>query len=126
MINANEKGGGKAIVHCIAGVSRSVSLCAAYLMTHRKSEKLGIFGGRGNMGAEEAVKFIQKRRRCANPNPGFMRQLINFEKEFAKQSMPDDLHDTSKEIPKGDEAIREAIEAIEKMKGDMKSVDLYC
>jgi protein-tyrosine phosphatase len=61
--------GGKTIVHCIAGVSRSVSLCAAYLMTNVKSENK--IWGKSNMGSEEAVKYIKKRRRCANPNPGF-------------------------------------------------------
>ena len=56
LVKANEMVGGKTIVHCIAGVSRSVSLCAAYLMANVKSEK-GLFG-KGNMGATEAVKYI--------------------------------------------------------------------
>ena len=77
--------GGKTLVHCIAGVSRSVSLCSAYLMTSFKSETRT--SGNGNMGSEEAVKYIQKRRGCANPNSGFMRQLGLFERELAKKSV---------------------------------------
>ena len=84
LIKANEVVGGKTIVHCIAGVSRSVSLCAAYLMKNVRSEK-GLFGN-NNMGATEAVKYIQKRRPCANPNPSFMHQLKKFEKQL-KTSM---------------------------------------
>ena len=84
LIKANENAGGKTIVHCIAGVSRSVSLCAAYLMTTFKSEKM--LWGMGNMGATEAVQYIYKRRNCANPNPSFMSQLKTFEKEIKKKS----------------------------------------
>ena len=53
-------------------------------MTNVRSEK-GLFGN-SNMGATEAVKYIQKRRPCANPNPSFMHQLKKFEKQL-KTSM---------------------------------------
>ena len=49
-------------------------------MTNVRSEK-GLFGN-NNMGATEAVKYIQKRRPCANPNPSFMHQLKKFEKQL--------------------------------------------
>ena len=80
MIRENELRGGKTIVHCIAGVSRSVSLCAAYLMTKVRSEK--VLFGNSNMGATEAIKYIQKRRPCANPNPSFMHQLKKYEEQL--------------------------------------------
>ena len=63
-----------------------MSLCAAYLMANLLSEKR--VWGKGNMGSEEAVKYIRKRRRCANPNPGFSRQLALFERELSKKSVP--------------------------------------
>ena len=102
--------GGKTIVHCIAGVSRSVSLCAAYLMTNVKSENR--IWGTGNMGSEEAVKYIQKRRRCANPNPGFTKQLSLFEKELAKKSVTN----TWNIPPEGLEALESMDKIIEELK----------
>ena len=35
------------------------------------------------MGASEAVQHIKDRRCFANPNPGFMSQLLQFEKHLA-------------------------------------------
>ena len=94
-------------------------------MTYHTSEK-GIMG-RKNMGAEEAVKFIQKRRRCANPNPGFMRQLMKYEKELPKTFKHNDMNDTTSDpVIKRDEAIREAIKSIDEIKEELKSVDVYC
>ena len=102
--------GGKTIVHCIAGVSRSVSLCAAYLMANVHSETR-IFG-KGNMGSEEAVKYIQKKRSCANPNPGFTRQLAIFERELAKKSETYLWHIP----PEGYEALESMSKIIEELK----------
>ena len=94
-------------------------------MTYRKSEK-GIMG-RKHMGAEEAVKFIQKRRHCANPNPGFMRQLIKYENELPKTVKHNDVNNTtSEQVIKRDEAIRDAIKSIDEIKEELKSVDVYC
>ena len=103
--------GGKTIVHCIAGVSRSVSLCAAYLMANVQSETK-IFG-KGKMGSEEAVKYIQKKRSCANPNPGFRRQLAIFERELAKKSVTMYLWDIS---PEGKEALESMSKIVEELK----------
>lgn len=77
LIQANKLAGGKSLVHCIAGISRSVSLCAAYLMTNRKLANVNRY-----MSAKEAVLYIQERRRFAKPNPDFMSQLIQYEKDL--------------------------------------------
>ncbi|KAK0405197.1 hypothetical protein QR680_017848 [Steinernema hermaphroditum] len=58
--------GGNVLVHCEAGVSRSVTVVAAYLM--RKFE----------WPVEKAILFVQHARPIAGPNPGFMRQLNVF------------------------------------------------
>ena len=50
-------------VHCWAGVSRSATIVAAYLIQH--------FG----LSANEAIKYIQHRRQCVSPNLGFRKQL---------------------------------------------------
>ncbi|XP_034385827.1 dual specificity protein phosphatase 22-B-like [Cyclopterus lumpus] len=55
------------LVHCVAGVSRSVTLVVAYIMTAT---------GRGWVESLAAVRAV---RPCAGPNLGFLRQLEEFE-----------------------------------------------
>lgn len=55
------------LVHCMAGVSRSVTLVVAYIMT---------VTGRGWVESLAAVRSV---RPCAGPNLGFLRQLEEFE-----------------------------------------------
>lgn len=55
------------LVHCGAGVSRSASLCIAYLMR------------RSGWNAARARKHCQARRSLVNPNDGFWRSLCAFE-----------------------------------------------
>ncbi|UZJ51242.1 hypothetical protein CBS101457_000562 [Exobasidium rhododendri] len=60
-------GEGTVLVHCQAGVSRSVAIVAAYLMRTRL------------MSLSDAIALIQSRRCQADPNPGFRHQLELFE-----------------------------------------------
>lgn len=60
-------GGGKVFVHCVCGVSRSATLVAAYLMKE--------YG----MSCDQAVKHLQRRRSCVEPNSGFKKQLADFQ-----------------------------------------------
>ncbi|XP_029285644.1 dual specificity protein phosphatase 22-B-like [Cottoperca gobio] len=55
------------LVHCVAGVSRSVTLVVAYIMTAT---------GRGWV---ESLAAVRAARPCAGPNLGFLRQLEEFE-----------------------------------------------
>ncbi|XP_067607929.1 dual specificity protein phosphatase 22 isoform X6 [Pseudorca crassidens] len=55
------------LVHCLAGVSRSVTLVVAYIMTVT------------DFGWEDALRTVRAGRSCANPNLGFQRQLQEFE-----------------------------------------------
>lgn len=57
--------GGVVLVHCWAGVSRSVSVVIYYL-----TKTYGI-------SVREALKIIRERRPIANPNVGFIKQLDN-------------------------------------------------
>ena len=55
--------GGRVLVHCHAGVSRSSTLVCAYLMVTQK------------MSAEQALAQLREKRHHANPNGGFYKQL---------------------------------------------------
>jgi len=60
--------GGRILLHCVMGISRSATVLAAYLMKTR------------NMTSSDAIRFIKQRRPQAQPNYGFTKQLDIFEK----------------------------------------------
>ncbi|XP_005090081.1 dual specificity protein phosphatase 18 [Aplysia californica] len=62
--------GGRIVVHCVAGVSRSASVCIAYLMKHR------------DMTLREAHQRVKEAREVINPNSGFWAALIEYEWEL--------------------------------------------
>ncbi|VDD74695.1 unnamed protein product [Mesocestoides corti] len=59
--------GGRTLVHCMAGVSRSASIVLAYLIKYQK------------MSLAEAYDRVRSIRPCIQPNLGFWRQLIAYE-----------------------------------------------
>ncbi|KAL3863886.1 hypothetical protein ACJMK2_005613 [Sinanodonta woodiana] len=63
----NDKG--KVLVHCHAGISRSATICIAYLMC------------KDNLTLEQAYDHVKSRRSVISPNLNFMRQLQDFEKK---------------------------------------------
>ncbi|XP_036392441.1 dual specificity protein phosphatase 14 [Megalops cyprinoides] len=67
---------GAVLVHCAAGVSRSASLCLAYLMKYHR------------VSLAEAHAWVKARRPVIRPNSGFWRQLIEYERKlFGKNSV---------------------------------------
>ncbi|KAK4622250.1 Dual specificity protein phosphatase 1B [Fulvia fulva] len=60
--------GGGVFVHCAMGVSRSATVICAYLIW-----KFGL-------SPMEALEKVREKRKRANPNPGFMRQLKVWER----------------------------------------------
>ena len=66
------KNGGKVYIHCMCGISRSVSVLLAYLMT-QSTKTLDIL-----------LREVQTVRPIANPNPGFIDQLMEFHKLIMK------------------------------------------
>lgn len=56
------------LIHCTAGISRSATIVCMYLMR--------TYG----LTMPQALKYIQKKRSVANPNPGFRNQLMLFAK----------------------------------------------
>jgi protein-tyrosine phosphatase len=62
----------KVLVHCKRGVSRSVTMVLAYLI----SEK--------NMSVTEAMLRVKSKRQIALPNSGFLKQLMHYKKTIIK------------------------------------------
>lgn len=67
------------LVHCASGVSRSVSVCLAFLMT------------RAGLTYEEALEAVRRNRPVANPNLGFQHQLRFIEKHHGDVSRAAEL-----------------------------------
>nr|XP_056704582.1 dual specificity protein phosphatase 4 [Euleptes europaea] len=65
---------GRVLVHCHAGISRSATICLAYLIM-KKRVKL-----------EEAFEFVKQRRSIISPNFSFMGQLLQFESQVLATS----------------------------------------
>ena len=66
-IDGAVKGGGRVLIHCGAGISRSGAITVAYLMHSQR------------MPLDVALGVAQSARAMVSPNPGFMRQLRAFE-----------------------------------------------
>jgi protein-tyrosine phosphatase len=56
----------KILVHCHAGISRSTTLVASFLMNLK------------NWNHNEAIRYIRTKRSCVNPNTGFLKQLSKY------------------------------------------------
>lgn len=54
---------GAVLVHCWAGISRSATIVMAYLIVEHR------------MSFPEASSYVSQRRKCVQPNHGFLRQL---------------------------------------------------
>ncbi|XP_014609162.1 dual specificity protein phosphatase 15 [Polistes fuscatus] len=66
-IHAARLRGGNVLIHCLAGMSRSVTVAVAYIMSTT------------NLSWKEALKVVRVGRSIANPNAGFQQQLEDFE-----------------------------------------------
>jgi len=68
-INKVKEEGGRVLVHCRAGVSRSATLCLAYLISCR------------GMSLNDAYDEVKRKRRVIAPNFNFMGQLLSWQEE---------------------------------------------
>ena len=58
----------KILVHCYAGISRSTTILAAYLIRKHKKP------------LNEVLDMIKEKRNTVRPNAGFLRQLVEYER----------------------------------------------
>ncbi|CAO1326780.1 unnamed protein product [Diamesa hyperborea] len=70
LIEETRQADGKSLVHCVAGVSRSVSLILAYLMKY------------ADMSLKNAFHHVRSVRPQVRPNVGFFKQLIAYEQRL--------------------------------------------
>lgn len=78
--------GGRILVHCFAGISRSVSVSIAYLMWAFE------------LSLDTAMQLVKTHRDCASPNLNFVGQLMMFERTLARGSTPASSAASSPEI----------------------------
>eukprot|EP00004_Rigifila_ramosa_P015716 TRINITY_DN3668_c0_g1_i1.p1 TRINITY_DN3668_c0_g1~~TRINITY_DN3668_c0_g1_i1.p1 ORF type:complete len:165 (+),score=29.29 TRINITY_DN3668_c0_g1_i1:2-496(+) len=62
-IERSQRAGGRILVHCAAGMSRSASVVLAYLIREKQ------------MPYDDALQFLRQKRPVVQPNVGFERQL---------------------------------------------------
>ncbi|XP_042216162.1 protein phosphatase Slingshot homolog 1-like isoform X2 [Homarus americanus] len=80
-INGALKQGGRVLVHCQCGISRSAALVVGFLMLKR------------NMNVQTALATIKKKRNVF-PNQGFLSQLCDFDYELRRSGdLPDNPED---------------------------------
>ncbi|CAL8355765.1 unnamed protein product [Merluccius merluccius] len=73
-IDSVKKNSGRVFVHCQAGISRSATICLAYLMRTNRVK------------LDEAFEFVKQRRSIISPNFSFMGQLLQFESQVLASS----------------------------------------
>ncbi|CAJ0594114.1 unnamed protein product [Cylicocyclus nassatus] len=66
--------GGRVLVHCVAGVSRSASICLAFLTKYRCRS------------LRDAYHLMKLKRPMVRPNLGFWRQLIAYEQNVKENT----------------------------------------
>ncbi|XP_047494727.1 dual specificity protein phosphatase 3-like [Penaeus chinensis] len=64
--------GGRVLVHCFMGISRSATIACAFLMLKRR------------LGAQEALETLRKNR-SIYPNDGFLNQLADLDNKLRKE-----------------------------------------
>ncbi|NXD25521.1 DUS28 phosphatase, partial [Spelaeornis formosus] len=69
-IGAAVRAGGRCLVYCKNGRSRSAAVCTAYLMRERR------------LPLKDAFEIVKAARPVAQPNPGFWSQLQKYEEEL--------------------------------------------
>lgn len=67
-VELHRRRGGRTLIHCVAGVSRSATLVLAHQVKH------------AGLSLREAFQRLRARRRVVRPNAGFFAALVEFER----------------------------------------------
>ncbi|CAG2173826.1 unnamed protein product [Oppiella nova] len=67
--------GGCAIVHCLAGISRSATVAISYVMRHLC------------MSSDDAYRYVKSKRATISPNFNFLGQLLEYEKQLIREQV---------------------------------------
>ena len=71
------RGGGRVLVHCVQGISRSSTITLSFLMKYHAWT------------LENAYHYLKDKRQAAQPNRAFFMQLGNFERELFGERISD-------------------------------------
>ncbi len=74
------------LIHCMAGISRSVTLTIAYIMAFF------------NLSMQDAYQYVKDKRPAISPNLNFMGQLVEFER-YCNEHGPRDKRDMTEYTP---------------------------
>lgn len=84
-IRSAMRGGGTVLVHCAAGISRSSSIVAYFLLKNETARARATGGTVPTL--DQIFEYIKRRRPIVNPNRGFVEQLKTVAGE--KPTLPD-------------------------------------
>ncbi|CAG9328227.1 unnamed protein product [Blepharisma stoltei] len=70
---------GKILIHCDTGISRAPTILIAYLMKTK------------NIGFTQALELLKKKHPEAQPNNGFVSQLVQYQNTLKTQSKKDGM-----------------------------------
>ncbi|KAF7253366.1 Dual specificity phosphatase 28 [Varanus komodoensis] len=76
-IESTVRSGGRCLVYCKNGRSRSAAVCTAYLMKHR------------HLSLRDAFEIVKTARPVAEPNAGFWSQLQKYEEHLQREHQVD-------------------------------------